>query len=143
MFTKQISIFLENKKGRLAEVTKLLTDEGINIRALSLADTGEFGVLRLIVNDRARCLRALKSHDFAAQESDVLAIEIEDRPGGLYRIVDVLDREGVNIEYMYTFLGKRGDNAITVFKSDDAGRAVDALRKGGIGILPEDMIQNL
>lgn len=143
MYTKQVSIFLENKNGRLAEVTKLLRDEGINIRALSLADTVEFGVLRLIVDDRTRCLRILKSHDLAAQETDVIAVEIEDEPGSLHRIVDVLDRGHVNVEYMYTFFGKKGDNAIVVFKTDDAARATAALGKGGIAILPDDVIQNL
>ena len=143
MYTKQVSVFLENKKGRLAEVTKLLTDEGINIRALSLADTVNFGVLRLIVSDRDRCLRILKAHDFAAQETDVLAVEIQDKPGSLHRIVELLDRADVNIEYTYAFFETKGDNAIVIFKSDNAARAVDALTKGGIPILPEDAIQNL
>jgi hypothetical protein len=143
MYTKQVSIFLENKKGRLAEVTKLLTDEGINIRALSLADTADFGVLRLIVNDRGRCLRVLKARGLAAQETDVIAVEIEDRPGGLHRIVEVFEREGLNIEYMYAFVEKNGDNAIVIFKIDDAARAVDTLRRSGISILPEDIIQGL
>ena len=143
MHTKQVSVFLENKRGRLAEVTRLLADEGVNIRALSLADAGDFGVLRLIVNDRGRCLSVLKAHDFAAQETEVLAVEMEDRPGSLYPIVEALDSGGVNIEYMYTFFEKKGGNAIAVFKSDDPSRAVEALRKIGIHILSEDMIQNL
>ena len=143
MYTKQVSVFLENKKGRLAEVTKLLAEEGINIRAMSLADTVDFGVLRLIVSDRARCLRILKAHDLAAQETDVLAVEIEDEAGSLHRIVDILERKGVNIEYMYTSFGKKGNKVIVVFKSDDAARALDALEEGGIHVLPEDMIQNL
>jgi hypothetical protein len=143
MYTKQISVFLENKKGRLAEVTKLLTDEGINIRAMSLADVVDFGVLRLIVNDPARGLRVLKAHDLAAQETDVLAVEIQDKPGSLHEIVEVLDREGVNIEYMYTSFGKKGDNVIVVFKSDDAARAVNGLEKAGIPLLPGNVIQNL
>lgn len=143
MYTKQVSVFLENKKGRLAEVTKLLTDEGINLRALSLADGADFGVLRLIVNDSGRCLGVLKTHEFVAQETDVIAVEIEDKPGSLHRIVEVLDGEGINIEYMYAFLEKRGASAIGVFKIDDASRAVDTLRKSGISILSEAMIQNL
>jgi len=143
MYTKQISVFLENKAGRLAELTKLLADEGVNIRALSLADAGDFGVLRLIVDERSRCLGTLKAHEFAAQETDVLAVEIEDRPGSLHRIVEVLDEGGVNVEYMYAFLGRKGNSAIMVFKSDDAARAVEALKKGGIGILPEDVIGKL
>jgi len=143
MYTKQVSVFLENKKGRLAEVTQLLSEEGINIRAMSLADTVDFGVLRLIVSDRERCLRVLKAHDLAAQETEVLAVEIEDKTGSLHRVVDVLGRKGVNVEYMYAFFGKKGNNAIVVFKSDDPARALDALREGGIHVLPEDMIQNL
>ena len=143
MYTKQVSVFLENKKGRLADVTGLLTREGINIRALCLADTADFGVLRLIVNDRQRCLGVLKAHDLAAQETEVLAVEIEDKPGGLHRIVEVLDREGVNIEYMYTFLEKSGDKAIAVFNSDGAARAAEVLKKAGIVLVPEDALQNL
>jgi hypothetical protein len=143
MFTKQVSVFLENKKGRLAEVTGLLRSGGINIRALQLADTVDFGVLRLIVNDRAKCLAILKAHDLAAQETDVIAVEIEDRVGGLHRVVETLDRRDVNVEYMYTFLGRKGDKAIVIFRSDDAARAADALQQAGIPILPEDMIQNL
>jgi len=143
MNTKQISVFLENKKGRLAEVTKLLTDEAINMRALSLADGAEFGVLRLIVNDPDRCLRVLRDHDLAAQETEVVAVEIDDKPGSLHRIVDLLDREDINIEYMYAFLEKKGPCAIGVFKIDDEARAVDVLGKNGISVLTEDMIENL
>jgi len=143
MYTKQVSVFLENKRGRLAEVTKLLTDEGINIRALSLADMTDFGVLRLIVNDRVRCLRVLKDHDFVVQETDVIAVEMEDRPGGLHRILEVLDHESINVEYVYAFFEKSGDSAIVILKIDDAARAVEVLKKSGIPILPEDVLQNL
>jgi hypothetical protein len=143
VFTKQVSVFLENKKGRLAEVTKLLTDEGINIRALSLADMADFGVLRLIVNDRARCLEVLKAHEFAAQETDVIAVEIEDRPGSLHRILEILDGKDINVEYIYAFLEKSGKNAIGVFKIDDGPRAVEVLRENGIPVLPGDVVQNL
>ncbi len=143
MFTKQVSVFLENKKGRLAEVTKLLADEGINIRALSLADMADFGVLRLIVSDRARCVRILKDHDLVAQETDVVAVEMEDKPGGLHRIIEIFDREAINIEYMYAFFEKSGSNAIVVLRIDDAVKAVETLRENGISVLPESMIQNL
>jgi hypothetical protein len=143
VYTKQITIFVENKKGRFAEVTRLLADEGINIRALSLGDTADFGVLRLIVDDRQRCLRVLKAHDFTVQETPVIAVETDDRPGGLHRIIDILDREGISIEYMYAFFAKNGKNAIVVFKVNDASKAVKALENNGISILPDDMIQNL
>jgi hypothetical protein len=143
VYTKQISVFLENRKGRLAEVTKLLADEQINIRAMTLADMADFGVLRVIVNDRGRCVRALKAHDFVVQETDVIAAEVEDRPGGLHRIIEVLEREGMNIEYMYTFFEKNSDHVIVVLKINDAARTVEMLKKNGIAILPEDAIQNL
>ena len=143
MFTKQVTILLENKKGRLAEVTKLLADERINIRAMSLADMADLGVLRLIVNDRQRCLSALRARGLVAQETDVIAVEIEDQPGGLHRVVQVFEREEINIEYMYAFVEKNDANAIVVFKINDAARAVETLKKDGISILREDFLQNL
>lgn len=143
MYAKQVCVFLENKKGRIAEVTGLLAEEGINIRALSLADTPDFGVLRLIVDDRVRCVRALKSHGFVVQETEVIAIEIDDRPGGLHRIVELLDREGINIEYIYAFMKKKAELALVVFKIDDAVRAAETLKRDGIAILSEDAIQDL
>ncbi len=143
MYTKQVSVFLENRKGRLAEVTKLLADEQINIRALSLADMPDLGVLRLIVSDRDRCLRALKAHEFVAQETDVIAVEIDDRPGSLHAIVEVLDRDGINIEYMYTSFRKDRGSAIVILKIDDGARAVDTLRRNGVVVLAEDAIRNL
>jgi len=143
MYAKQVCVFLENQKGRVAEVTRLLADEGINIRALSLADMPDFGVLRLIVNDRTRCVRALKDRGFVVQETEVIAAEIEDRPGGLSRIVEVMDREDINIEYIYAFVEKKENQAIVVFKIDDAARAAEALARSGVSILSEDAIQNL
>lgn len=143
MFTKQVSVFLENKSGRLADVTGLLAEAGLNIRALCLADTADFGVLRIIVDDRPRCVRILKAHDLAVQETDVLAVEIPDRPGALHEIVGVLDDEEVSVEYMYTLLSRTGGKAIVVFKSDDAARAVEALKGAGLALVPDDMIENL
>ena len=143
MHTRQVSVFLENVKGRLAEVTRLLNEASINIRALSLAETARFGVLRLIVNDPDRCLSILRDHDLAAQVTEVIAVEVEDKPGGLNRILGVFDAEALNIEYMYAFVEKSGDNAIVVFKADEPARAVESLRKRGIAVLPEDVIRNL
>ena len=143
MFTKQVCIFLENRKGRLADVTKLLGDEGVNIRALSLADMADLGVLRLIVNDRERCVRVLKAGGFGVQETDVVAAEIDDKPGGLHRIIQVLDEGGVNIEYMYTFFEKNSDKAIVVLKINDAARAMDVMTQNGIRVLADNVIQDL
>ncbi|MCK4597567.1 ACT domain-containing protein, partial [bacterium] len=107
MNIKQVSVFLENKKGRLAEVTALLARQGVNIRALSLADTADFGVLRLIVSDSVKCFNVLKKNDFVAQMTDVIAVEIDDQPGGLNRVLAVFDKSDINIEYMYAFVEKK------------------------------------
>jgi hypothetical protein len=140
---KQISVFLENKKGRLAEVTQALSKEKINIRALSLADTADFGVLRIIVNDAQKCLSVLKSSGFVAQSTEVVAVEVEDKPGGLARILQVLDAEGVNVEYMYAYVEKSKDNAIVICKIDDRERALKILEKNKIPTLGEETLKNL
>jgi hypothetical protein len=143
MTLRQISVFLENKKGRLAEVTKLIAAEKINIRALSLADTADFGVLRLIVNDSDRCFSVLKKNNFVAQQTDVIAVEVMDKPGGLQQILDVFDESGINIEYMYAFVEKRSENAIVIFRIDQPGRAIDALEKNKISVLSAEVISKL
>jgi hypothetical protein len=143
MSVKQISVFLENKKGRLADVTRLLTREKINIRALSLADTADFGVLRLIVNDPEACVEVLKAHQFVAQPTEVVAVEVPDRPGGLNGILEVFDTQGVNVEYMYGFVEKKVENAILVFRVEEQAKALDALKASGIRVLSEEMIRAL
>ncbi|MGD9733743.1 MAG: ACT domain-containing protein, partial [Desulfamplus sp.] len=103
MRVEQISIFLENKAGRLAEVTAILRDANVNIRALSLADTTDFGILRLIVNDNQAAEQALKREGFTVGKTNVLAIEVADVPGGLNNVLDPLTSAGINVEYMYAF----------------------------------------
>ncbi|MFH1581440.1 MAG: ACT domain-containing protein, partial [Pseudomonadota bacterium] len=100
MRAEQISVFLENKAGRLAEVSAILAEADVNIRALALADTSDFGVLRLIVNDNQKAIQALKNRGFTVSKTDIVAVEVEDRPGGLNRILDILHRAGINVEYM-------------------------------------------
>jgi hypothetical protein len=143
MTLKQISVFLENKKGRLAEVVGLIAAEKINIRALSLADTADFGVLRLIVNDPERCFAALKDNSFVAQQTDVIAVEVPDRPGGLQQILQVFDAGGVNIEYMYAFVEKKSDNAIVIFRIEQPDLAIQVLEKNKISVLSPDVISKL
>jgi hypothetical protein len=143
MSVKQISIFLENKPGRLAEVTDILTRAGINMRALTLADTADFGVLRIMVNDNEKCMKVLQENDYIAQETEVVAVEIPDRPGGLHEILTQLDRNGVNIEYMYAFVEKQVDNAIVIFRVDELDRAVKVLESGGINVLTGQALKNL
>jgi len=129
---EQISVFLENKAGRLAEVTRILAEAKINIRALSLADTSDFGILRLIVNDNAKAKQELKSRGFTVGKTDVVAVEVTDQPGGLHHILEILQKAGVNVEYMYAFVQQSGANAVIIFRFDNADEAVKFLNENGI-----------
>ena len=143
MAVKQISVFLENKKGRLADVTKAIADNGINIKALALADTSDFGLLRLIVDRPDDCRKILKDNNFVVQETDVLAVEIEDRPGGLQRVLTVLDSRDVNIEYMYATIEKKADRAAVIFKTADLGRTEKTLAENGVKVCGDDFLQKI
>jgi len=135
MRVEQISIFLENKSGRLAEVAGVLARAGVNIRALSLADTTDFGILRLIVNDTEKAKKVLKENGFTVGKTEVLAVEVPDRPGGLANILNAMRDAGINVEYMYAFVQKSGGNAIIIFRFDELDKAISALQKAGIRIL--------
>jgi hypothetical protein len=135
MNVEQISIFLENKSGRLAEVTSVLSEAGINIRALYLADTADFGILRLIVNDTEKSRQVLKDHGFTVEKTKVVAIEVPDRPGGLSNILNTIKEAGINVEYMYAFVEKSGENAIVIFRFDEFEKSIDILRQAGVRIL--------
>lgn len=102
---KQISVFLENKAGRLAHVTRVLGEAGINIRALSIADTSDFGILRIIVNDPEKAYRILKEADFTVSETEVIAVQVPDSPGGLATVLEQMSDADLNIEYLYAFFG--------------------------------------
>ncbi len=143
MKLEQISIFLENKSGRLAEVTRVLADAGINIRALSLADTADFGILRLIVNDTEKAKQVLKENGFTVGKTEVIGVEVPDRPGGLAGILEVLQKEDINVEYMYAFVQKSGDSAIIIFRFDELDRAIEALQKAGVRVLKGEEIYAL
>lgn len=135
MKVKQISIFLENKSGRLAQVTRVLGDHGINIRALSIADTTDFGILRLIVSDPELAYRVLKEAGFTVSATDVIAVEVADRPGGLADALSVLQEAGINIEYLYAFLQKASRAALVVFRVEQLDEAIAALQARGMHIL--------
>lgn len=143
MLLQQISIFLENKSGRLAEVTSLLGKAGVNIRALTLADTADFGILRLIVNNNDLAEKVLKENGFTVGKTDVVAIEVSDQPGGLAAVLHILGREGINVEYMYAFVEKSGGNAVVIFRFDDPERAIGFLTKEGIRVLTGQQVYNL
>lgn len=135
MHVEQLSVFLENKSGRLAEVTTVLADAGINIRALSLAETSDFGILRLIVSDNEKAKSSLKKNGFTVAGTEVVAVEVPDRPGGLAWILNTIGDAGINVEYMYAFVQRSGENAIVIFRFDEAGKARDVLEKAGIRVL--------
>jgi hypothetical protein len=143
MRAEQISVFLENKTGRLAEVTAILSEANVNIRALALADTSDFGVLRLIVNDNAKAVTALKSQGFTVGMTDVAAVEVEDKPGGLHRILDILNKAGINVEYMYAVVTQSGDNAIMIFRFDNIDEAFKLLEENNIKVINGSKVYTL
>jgi hypothetical protein len=140
MKVEQISIFLENKPGALEGVTRLLKDAEINIRSLSLADTSDFGILRLIVNDTNKALRVLNDNGLRVSRTSVVAVEVPDRPGGLHSILAVLAQQGINVEYLYAFIEKSGENAVIIFRFDSLDDAVDVLLKNGFTVLPGERL---
>ena len=140
MKVEQISIFLENKPGALESVTKLLKDANINIRTLSLADTSDFGILRLIVNDVNTTLKVLNENGLRVSRTTVVAVEVPDRPGGLHSILEVLAKNSINVEYLYAFVEKSGENAVIIFRFDSPDNAIDVLLKNGFTVLPGEKL---
>jgi len=140
MKVEQISIFLENKPGALESVMRLLKDADINIRSLSLADTSDFGILRLIVNDANKALRVLNDNGLRVSRTNVVAVEVPDRPGGLHSILAVLTQHGINVEYLYAFIEKSGENAVIIFRFDSPDEAISILQKNGFAVLPGEKL---
>lgn len=143
MLIKQISIFVENKSGRLAEITKLLGSKNIDISALSIADTTDFGILRLIVNDPEKAEKTLKDSGFTVSSTDVVAIAIEDKPGGLAKVLDILSNNSIGIEYMYAFVGKDGAHALLILRVENPDKAVGVLQKAKIRTLSSKEVYGL
>ena len=140
MKVDQLSIFLENRAGRLAEVTRILSESKVNIRALSLADTSDFGILRLIVSDFDSAKAKLKDAGFTVGRTTVVAVEIPDQPGGLHNILSMLQDAGINVEYMYAFVQQSGDSAILIFRFDRTDQGIELLQKNGINTIPGDKL---
>jgi len=143
MKAEQISVFLENKSGRLADVASVLASADVNIRALSLADTTDFGILRLIVNDTEKAKQVLKDNGFTVGKTEVIGVEVADRPGGLAEILNVMKDNNINVEYMYAFLQKSASKAIIIFRFDELEKAIDVLQKAGIKILTGEEISSI
>lgn len=135
MLVKQISVFLENKEGRVAQVTQILSDSAINIRALSIADTTEFGILRLIVDKPELAEKALKDEGLTVSITEVIAISIEDEPGGLAKALEVLHRNKISVEYIYAFISKTSHKANVILRVESCERAIETLEAGGFVVL--------
>jgi hypothetical protein len=135
MHVEQIAVFLENKSGRLAEITRLLAESDINIRALSVADTADFGILRLIVDQAGLAKEVLRGGGFTVNNNNVVAVEVPDKAGGLASVLQVLNEAGINVEYMYAFVNKSGANAVLIFRFDGMDKAIELLQSKGFTLL--------
>jgi hypothetical protein len=138
MKLKQISVFLENKKGRLKKAINVLSQADINIRALSIADTAEFGILRLIVPQPEEAQKVLEENNFVVKVNEVIAVEIPDKPGGLDGILGVLTDSDTNVEYIYAFVEKNSDNAVVVIRTEDIDEGIRVLEAGNIHVLSSE-----
>ncbi len=143
MFIKQLSVFVENKPGRLSEITDTLEKQKIDIRALSIADTTDFGILRLIVNNPDEAERLLKDAGFAVSLTQVIAIGIEDTPGGLSKALRLLLNAGIGVEYMYAFISREGEKAYVILRVEDNEKAVAVFRNSGVELLDSSSIYTM
>lgn len=143
MLIQQISVFVENKRGRLCEVTKLLADHKIDIRAISIADTVDYGILRLIVDDPGKAREALRAGGYTFTLTDVLGVGVPDSPGGLNLAVETLDRAGVAVEYVYAFLNPQKETAFVILRVSDNEAAARILRENGVHLMTNDEITAL
>ncbi len=142
MKVQQLSLFLENQPGQMVKPCRLLASQGIDIRTLSVADTKQFGILRMIVSDWQRAARLLKDAGFVVNVTEVVAIEVPDQPGGLANLLQVLDDSPVNVEYMYSFAFGRGDTAVLIFRFDQPDAAIELLQRAGISVLDSVDVYN-
>lgn len=134
---KQISVFVENKKGRLAKITDVLGHAGIDLIALSIADTTNFGIMRCIVSNPDKALDVLKQSGLTASMTEVIVAEVADRPGGLADILRLLDSAGISVEYLYSFVRTPNQNALILFRVEDIANAVSVMRENGVKLLEE------
>ncbi len=140
---KQLSVFLENTRGRLSQMTKVLQEADIDILALSIADTTNFGILRTIVSDEEKAVSELKAAGYTVNLNDVIAVAVPDHPGGLSGVLDILVDNDVSVEYLYSFVRKPKESALIIFKVDDVALAVKSLTENEVSILTRDDLLNL
>ena len=137
MGIKQISVFLENTTGRLCEVTQTLAKAGINLRAISIADTADFGILRIIVDKTDKAVEALVAAGFTTRHTTVAAVEIEDKPGSLAALMELFRSSGINIEYLYASLEGIDGKAVVIFKLENHEKGFEILEKNGLALAEE------
>jgi hypothetical protein len=140
MFVKQISVFIENRQGMLAEFTQKLGEAGLDLIALSIADTTNFGILRAIVADTERAFTVIREAGYAASLTDVLAVAVPDRPGGLSEVLTALHGAQISVEYLYSFVRNVQENAVIIFRVDEPERAMEVLRVKGVRLLSQEEV---
>ncbi len=143
MYVKQISVFMENKPGRLAAITQVLKDNNIDIRAINIADTTDFGILRMVVNDAAEAERVLRANSMTANVSDVIAISIDDNVGAFSDVIKILKDKNISIDYIYSFIGEKSNKAIIVIKTNDLELSVSALVQNDVKVLSSEEVNSL
>lgn len=143
MMIQQLSVFLENKAGTIVHVAKILSENGIDMRAMSIADTSDFGILRLIVDDPEKTKQVLANEQYIYNITPVLAVEVEDHPGSLVRILSVLAEANINVEYAYAFITRKAGSAYMIFRVDDPEKTVDILRAAGISMASQSELFSL
>ncbi len=140
---KQISVFIENKEGRMKKAINTLAKENINIRALSIADTTKYGILRLIVSDNKKAIEALEKDGFIVKENDVLIMAVPDKPDGLNSTLSIFEDKGINLDYIYAFVSSKTDAAIVVMRLKNMAKAMTILKDSDVNILEKEDIENL
>lgn len=143
MNVKQLSVFIENKEGRLKNAVNAVSQAEVNIRALSIADSSKYGILRLIVSDNEKATAALKKEKFTVKETDVIVVGIKDEPNGLNTMLEILEEENINVEYLYAFVSSKTDEAIVVVKIEDCEGGLKALKDAGANILSKEDLDEL
>ena len=143
MVVKQISIFVENKEGRIKKAIDTLAKANINIRALSIADTTKYGILRLIVSDNEKTIDALENDGFIVKENEVIVLAVPDEPNGLNSTLAIFDEKGINLEYLYAFVSSNSDEAIVAMRLENMDKAIEALENSNVKILEESDIKEL
>lgn len=143
MFVKQISVFLENTKGSLSRLTRLLSKNGVDLIALSIADTEQYGIMRCIVSDTEAGVKIMREAGYVARLTDVLAVSVPDQPGGLTNVLNLLNAADVSVEYLYSFVRNSGSHALVIFRLNDNERGAKVLQEGDITLLTQEEVRSL